>query len=135
MKTLQEIKEKQQEYGKMGYSIIVPEQEDNKKSLEELVSYFPDKLTVFMGQSGAGKSTLLNSIAPDLLLKTDEISSALGRGKHTTRHSELFHVCKDTFIMDTPGFSSLYTNEFEKEELPIIKNYAYINEKEEIIIE
>ena len=114
--TLQQIKEKQREYEKIGYSIVVPEQKDNKKSLEELVSYFPDKLTVFMGQSGAGKSTLLNSIAPDLLLKTAEISSSLGRGKHTTRHVELLPLYNG-LVADTPGFSSIDFLELEPEEL------------------
>lgn len=114
--TLQQIKEKQQAYEKIGYPIIVPEQEDNKKALEELVSYFPGKLTVFMGQSGAGKSTLLNSIAPSLLLKTAEISSALGRGKHTTRHVELLPLY-DGLVADTPGFSSIDFLELEAEEL------------------
>lgn len=114
--TLQQIKEKQLAYEKIGYSIIVPEQENNKKALEELVSYFPNRLTVFMGQSGAGKSTLLNSIAPDLLLKTAEISSSLGRGKHTTRHVELLSLY-DGLVADTPGFSSIDFLELEAEEL------------------
>ena len=64
------------------------------------------KIVVFTGQSGAGKSTLLNKIAPTLKLKTDEISTALGRGKHTTRHTELFEI-NNTLIADTPGFSKI----------------------------
>ena len=112
----QELKEKQQDYEKMGYILIVPEPTDNKKSLEKLTSYFPNNLTVFMGQSGAGKSTLLNSIAPDLLLKTAEISSSLGRGKHTTRHVELLPLY-DGLVADTPGFSSIDFLELEAEEL------------------
>ncbi|MER2225654.1 MAG: ribosome small subunit-dependent GTPase A [Carnobacterium sp.] len=113
---LQQLKEKEREYEKMGYPIIVPEQTDNKKSLEELTSYFPNKLSVFMGQSGAGKSTLLNSIAPDLELKTAEISSSLGRGKHTTRHVELLPLYGG-LVADTPGFSSIDFLELEAEEL------------------
>lgn len=113
---LQQLKEKERAYEKMGYPIIVPEQTDNKKSLEELTSYFPNKLSVFMGQSGAGKSTLLNSIAPDLELKTAEISSSLGRGKHTTRHVELLPLYGG-LVADTPGFSSIDFLELEAEEL------------------
>ena len=70
-----------------------------------------------VGQSGVGKSTLLNTIDKNLTLKTNEISQALGRGKHTTRHSELIVIGEDSYIMDTPGFSSLYVNDFEKEDL------------------
>ena len=64
------------------------------------------KIVVFTGQSGAGKSTLLNKIKPHLELKTDEISEALGRGKHTTRHTELYDI-DGTYIADTPGFSKI----------------------------
>ncbi|MER2173503.1 MAG: ribosome small subunit-dependent GTPase A [Carnobacterium sp.] len=113
---LQQLKEKERAYKKIGYPIIVPEQNDNKKSLEELTSYFPNKLSVFMGQSGAGKSTLLNSIAPDLELKTAEISSSLGRGKHTTRHVELLPLYEG-LVADTPGFSSIDFLEIEAEEI------------------
>jgi ribosome biogenesis GTPase len=67
---------------------------------------FKDKLTVFTGQSGAGKSSLLNRLDSSLKLKTNEISMALGRGKHTTRHVELFRI-EDGYVVDTPGFSSV----------------------------
>lgn len=72
----------------------------------DLLSIIKEKTVVLTGQSGAGKSTLLNTIDPNLNLKTDEISYALGRGKHTTRHTELFHT-HNTFIVDTPGFSKI----------------------------
>src|SRR5699024_671134 len=68
------------------------------------------------GQSGVGKSSLLNAINPSLLIKTDEISTSLGRGKHTTRHVELLEI-NDGLVADTPGFSSLDFNELEVEEL------------------
>ena len=71
---------------------------------------------VFTGQTGAGKSSLLNKIDKTLKLKTGEISKALGRGKHTTRHVELFEN-KNMYIVDTPGFSALDINEFSKEEI------------------
>lgn len=72
----------------------------------DLLNKIKNKVVVFTGQSGAGKSTLLNKLEPNLKLKTDKISKALGRGKHTTRHSELYQI-HDTFIVDTPGFSKL----------------------------
>ena len=72
----------------------------------DLLTKIKDKIVVLTGQSGAGKSTLLNKIDPSLELKTDEISSALGRGKHTTRHTELFYT-NNSYIVDTPGFSKI----------------------------
>lgn len=72
----------------------------------EVESIFDQKVTVLTGQSGAGKSTLLNEINPEFQLETQEISKALGRGKHTTRHSEL-HEVAGGLVADTPGFSSL----------------------------
>ncbi|MBQ2872639.1 MAG: ribosome small subunit-dependent GTPase A [Bacilli bacterium] len=72
----------------------------------DLLKLIENKIVVLTGQSGAGKSTLLNKIDPNLELKTDEISYALGRGKHTTRHTELFNT-HNTFIVDTPGFSKI----------------------------
>ena len=75
-------------------------------NIDELMTYIKNKTVVFTGQSGAGKSTLLNKISPSLELKTDEISLALGRGKHTTRHTELYDI-SGTYIVDTPGFSKI----------------------------
>lgn len=72
----------------------------------DLLKIIQKKIVVLTGQSGAGKSTLLNNIDPSLELKTNEISIALGRGKHTTRHTELFST-HNTYIVDTPGFSKL----------------------------
>ncbi len=78
-----------------------------KGSLDpSLASLFRDKITVLTGQSGAGKSTLLNQLEPSFHLATQEISKALGRGRHTTRHNELHEVCGG-LVADTPGFSSI----------------------------
>ena len=85
-------------YNRIGYKVV------NKK--EDLISLIKNKTVVFAGQSGAGKSTLLNKIRPDLKLKTNEISIALGRGKHTTRHTQLYKI-DNSFIVDTPGFSKI----------------------------
>lgn len=87
-------------YKNIGYQVY------KNTEIEEIKKAFKNKKTVFTGQSGAGKSTLLNKISPNLNLKTDEISMALGRGKHTTRHVELLELYGG-FIADTPGFSSL----------------------------
>lgn len=87
-------------YKKIGYEVY------ENTELTKIKDIFKNKVTVFTGQSGAGKSTLLNRLNPDLNIKTDEISKALGRGKHTTRHVELIHLF-DGLVADTPGFSSL----------------------------
>lgn len=87
-------------YKKIGYEVY------NNNDLEQIKLIFKNKVTVFTGQSGAGKSTLLNKLKPCLNLKTDEISLALGRGKHTTRHVELIDLF-DGLVADTPGFSNV----------------------------
>ncbi len=87
-------------YKNIGYKVF------ENTELEKIKKQFKDRITVFTGQSGAGKSTLLNKLNPELNLKTNEISQALGRGKHTTRHVELIEMF-DGLIADTPGFSSL----------------------------
>ncbi len=83
------------------------------QKLNSLRKLIKKKTLVLTGQTGAGKSTLLNKLDKNLNLKTDEISEALGRGKHTTRHVELFEF-KDSLIADTPGFSSLEINGVDK---------------------
>ena len=81
-----------------------------------LAPILKDKVSVLTGQSGAGKSTLLNVLNPEFKLRTQEISKALGRGKHTTRHNEL-HEVADGLVADTPGFSSIDFNHIQKDEL------------------
>ena len=95
---LEEISKYMTYYKKIGYLIA--------KNVNELIALIKNKTVVFTGQSGAGKSTLLNKIDPNLELKTNEISMALGRGKHTTRHTELYDIL-GTYIVDTPGFSKI----------------------------
>ncbi len=99
-------------YQKVGYKVTTNQ---NKKKLNKLLK---NKMVVITGQTGAGKSTLLNKMNKNLHLKTDEISESLGRGKHTTRHVELFKF-KHFYIADTPGFSSL---DFDDKNLEEIKN-------------
>ena len=87
-------------YENIGYQVFKNSDVDKVKKI------FKNKITVFTGQSGAGKSTFLNRLNSKLNLKTDEISKALGRGKHTTRHGELMEMFGG-LIADTPGFSSI----------------------------
>lgn len=87
-------------YRKVGYKVVTNENRDNFKDV------FRGKITVLTGQSGAGKSSLLNMLDDRLNLKTDEISNALNRGKHTTRHTELYELM-DGYVVDTPGFSQV----------------------------
>ena len=91
-------------YKKIGYEVYL------NVELDKIKQIFKDKVTVFTGQSGAGKSTLLNHLDKNLNLKTNEISYALGRGKHTTRHVELLDIYGG-LVADTPGFSAIDLNE------------------------
>ncbi|MBR2824783.1 MAG: ribosome small subunit-dependent GTPase A [Solobacterium sp.] len=81
-----------------------------------LAKILENKISVLTGQSGAGKSTLLNSLDPSFHLETQEISKALGRGKHTTRHNEL-HEVANGLVADTPGFSSIDFADIDEDEL------------------
>lgn len=95
---LKEIRNIQSYYRSIGYEVY-----DNT---DDISNIFKDKVTVFAGQSGAGKSTLLNKLDNNLNLKVSEVSVALGRGRHTTRHTELLEILGG-LIADTPGFSKL----------------------------
>ncbi|MBO5261038.1 MAG: ribosome small subunit-dependent GTPase A [Coprococcus sp.] len=89
----------------------------NSQGIDELKGIIRDKTTVFAGPSGVGKSSTLNAICPDAGALTGVVSDKIKRGKHTTRHSELMHIEGDTYIMDTPGFSSLFVDEIDYEDL------------------
>lgn len=85
--------------------------------LTELKAALEGKTTAFAGPSGVGKSSLMNRLCPQAEMETGDISRKIERGKHTTRHAEVFVVSGDTFVMDTPGFSSLYVNEIQARDL------------------
>ncbi|MGE0974209.1 ribosome small subunit-dependent GTPase A [Staphylococcus cohnii] len=103
-------------YEKMGYNTQFISVEDH---IGEVFTQWGEGLVVLSGQSGVGKSTLLNKYFPELDIETQHISKALNRGRHTTRHVELFER-ENGFIADTPGFSALDFNHIQKDE---VKHY------------
>lgn len=114
--TLRDLKQKLEYYKEHLDLEIYYVNSKQRIGFDVLEHIFKDKITVLAGQTGVGKSTLLNALIPGLALKTQEISLALGRGKHTTRHSELYDF-NEGYICDTPGFSKVEMNLFEKEDL------------------
>ena len=106
-------------YKKIGYKVLINTQ------IEDIKKIFKDNVTILTGQTGVGKSSLINKLEKSMDLKTGEISKALGRGKHTTRHTELFELF-DGYVADTPGFSSLNFIGMNKED--IRDNFIEFNE-------
>lgn len=105
-------------YTKSGYEVLFISAESGY-GINTLEAVIKGKTTLFAGPSGVGKSSTLNSLFPDANVQTGGLSEKIQRGKHTTRHSELMFVDDDTYIMDTPGFSSLYTEGIEAEDLKL----------------
>ena len=99
-------------YEQAGFPVICTSAKTGQ-GMEQLRSFLRGKLTAFTGNSGVGKSSVLNCLSPNLALPTGEVSEKLGRGRHTTRHVELFCLGEDTYVMDTPGFSSFDTDQMD----------------------
>ena len=99
-------------YRAAGFSVIVTSAETGE-GVEQLRQLLKGKLTAFTGNSGVGKSSILNRLCPELQLPTGEVSEKLGRGRHTTRHVELYRLDEDTYVADTPGFSSFDTDQMD----------------------
>ena len=99
-------------YENAGFPVICTSAETGD-GVEQLRQQIQGKLVAFTGNSGVGKSSILNRLAPELALATGEVSEKLGRGRHTTRHVELYHLGDGTYVADTPGFSSFDTDQME----------------------
>ena len=112
---LQRLEAVKKKYQEVGYEVWYSSEVKDHQS--EFLASYKGKLVVFLGQSGVGKSTMLNQLIPQLNQETGEISSALGRGKHTTRQVSL-HEVEEVWIADTPGFSTVDFIGVEKEDLP-----------------
>lgn len=99
-------------YKHAGFPVILASAETGE-GVEQLRELIRGKLTAFTGNTGVGKSSMLNALCPELHLATGEVSEKLGRGRHTTRHVELYCLGEDTFVADTPGFSSFDTEQMD----------------------
>lgn len=103
-------------YSGCGYQVLFVSGAKNQ-GIGKIRDCLDGKTTVVAGPSGVGKSTIINILYPEANMETGEISRKIERGKHTTRHAQLFALSDDTFLMDTPGFTSLSLGDMEKEEL------------------
>ncbi len=119
-KTDLETQEKQEAYRKIyeqaGYPVMFVSTYE-KNGIDAVRDYLRGKTTILAGPSGVGKSSLTNLLQPEAAMETGCISEKIKRGKHTTRHAELFSVEENTYLMDTPGFSSMYLEEIEPQHL------------------
>lgn len=103
-------------YETCGYQVLFISVRENK-GVDEVRKMLSGKTTTLAGPSGVGKSSLINLLSPKTQMETGEISEKIERGRHTTRHSEIIALGEATYIMDTPGFTSLDISEITKEEL------------------
>ena len=99
-------------YRNAGFTVISASAETGQ-GVDQLRKLLQGKLTAFTGNTGVGKSSMLNQLCPGLGLATGEVSEKLGRGRHTTRHVELYQLDADTYVADTPGFSSFDTDQMD----------------------
>ena len=112
----EEIQRLKKIYEPCGYELhLISVQEE--AGLEELKTILAGKTTVLAGPSGVGKSTLMNWLHPEANMETGSVSEKIQRGRHTTRHSEFFCIGDNTYLLDTPGFSSIFVEQYEPDEL------------------
>ena len=111
-------------YEKCGYDVFITtaNKGSDEEGIDELKAGLEGKTTVLAGPSGVGKSSIVNAVCPHVEVKTGSISEKIKRGKHTTRHTELMCIGEETYILDTPGFSSLYIENIEPEDLKYYYN-------------
>lgn len=113
-------------YTDCGYRVLLTSAA-NEEGVDAIKNILQGKVTVVAGPSGVGKSSLTNLMQEDVQMETGEISKKLKRGRHTTRHSQVITVGENTYLMDTPGFSSLYLTDMNEQELkdyfPEFKKY------------
>lgn len=108
-------------YEKSGAKVLFA-QANNPDTMDEVYAELLGKTTVLAGPSGVGKSTIMNFAQPEAAMETGELSEKIRRGKNTTRHAQLNYVTRETYLCDTPGFSSLFLPEIEPEELRLLYN-------------
>ena len=113
-------------YEPAGYDVVFISVYE-KEGMDEIRKRIAGKTTVLAGPSGVGKSSLTNCLYPEAEMETGSVSEKIRRGRHTTRHSQLFFLGEKTFMMDTPGFSSMYVEDMKagdlKEYFPEFKQY------------
>ncbi len=114
--TAKEQEELRTSYETCGFAVLFISAEE-KDGIEAVRLLLEGKTTVLAGPSGVGKSTLVNYLCPEAHMEVGEISRKIERGKHTTRHAEIFALGSDTYICDTPGFTSLTLGQMDKEDL------------------
>lgn len=112
----EELETLYQTYEGSGYRVVLSSAQSGE-GIEEIRRILKGKTTVVAGPSGVGKSSITNALQQEVCMETGEISKKLNRGRHTTRHSQVIPVGEETFLVDTPGFSSLYLENMEEQEL------------------
>lgn len=116
-KEFEKIKEIYQNIGYTVIETIAKEQENNLSGIQELKKYLKGNINAFSGNSGVGKSTLINAIFKDTITQEGEISQRNKKGKNTTTSTKLYEIDENTYIADTPGFSTFDISEIEYKEL------------------